>query len=147
MRNLIQLAGGVAVAGVVAAGSTAFTAGAGLGLTETSTATATRFIGGTVTQTVTGARVNGIAFAYANGPSNTQITGVTITFNDASADGKTVVVTPGGGAYGNSSVADQFYCGAVASASVTCITALTSDGTHAAASYYAGLTTLQIAVS
>ncbi|MEU4158797.1 hypothetical protein [Actinoplanes sp. NPDC026670] len=146
MRNMIQLLGGVAVAGVVAAGSTAFTAGAGLGLTETSTATSSRFIGGSVTQTVSGARINGITYAYANAPSNTQVTGVTITFNDAAANGKTITVVPGGGAYG-AATADEFYCPAIGSATVTCITALNSDNTHAAASYYAGLTSLAITVS
>ncbi|MEV6343398.1 hypothetical protein [Actinoplanes sp. NPDC051851] len=141
MRSMLQLVGGVAVAGAVAAGSTAFTASNGL----TNGAGTTQFIGGTVSQTVTGASLSAVTYAF-NDATKTQITGVTLTFTDSAANGKAVTLTPTGTGYGSAS-ADQFYCPTVSGTSVTCITALTSDGTHAAASYYTGLTSMQIQVA
>jgi len=52
--SMLQLLGGVAVAGAVAAGATAVT---GSGVVFGGTATASKFVGGTLTQTVTGASV------------------------------------------------------------------------------------------
>jgi hypothetical protein len=147
MRNMVQLLGGVAVAGAVAAGSTAFTANSGLAFAGSSTGTATQFVGGQVTQTVTGATISTVAYAFADGAAKTQVNGVTITFSDSAANGKTVTLTPGGGAYGDVAVADQFYCPAVSGTSVTCVTALSTDNTHAQANYYTRLGSLQILVA
>jgi hypothetical protein len=69
----------LAVAGVVAAGGSAFTGG-GLGPDP-----AAQFVGGSVTQTVTGTSVADIAYAVA---SDNTISKVTLTFGDDAVNGK-----------------------------------------------------------
>jgi len=59
MRSMLQLVGGVAVAGVVAAGSTAFTA-AGF----TNDVGSPILVGGKVTPTIVGAALKGVDFTY-----------------------------------------------------------------------------------
>ncbi|WIM97161.1 hypothetical protein ACTOB_000662 [Actinoplanes oblitus] len=81
MRTMLQLIGGVAAAGVVAAGTTAFTAGGGVGLGGSNGATATKFIGGTATQTVTGATINAIAYTWSD-TANTKLSALDLTFAD-----------------------------------------------------------------
>lgn len=71
MRSALQMLGGVAVAGVVATGSTAFTAS---GVTN-SISTAT-FLGGSVTQNVDGATLS--AMTLTNSTPN-QVTAVVLT--------------------------------------------------------------------
>lgn len=95
MRNMVQLIGGVAVAGAVAAGTTAFTA---TGLTNSAGASA--FVGGSISQTVTGAALSTIAYGFYDAPANTTINLVTLTFADATA-GKTPTIsfTGGSGAF------------------------------------------------
>ncbi|GIF12312.1 hypothetical protein [Actinoplanes teichomyceticus] len=80
MRTMLQLLGGVAVAGAVAAGSTAFTAA---GLT-TSISSATIIGGGKVGLTVDGA-VLSAASLVADGTYGERITGATLTLAGASA--------------------------------------------------------------
>lgn len=87
MRKSFKIAGGIAVAGVLAAGSYAFTA-TGLA-TNTDPAV---FLGGTISQTVSGATLDSIAYGYADGPADTKVSLVTLTFTDNSADGHTVSV-------------------------------------------------------
>ncbi|MEU4621672.1 hypothetical protein AB0G04_17060 [Actinoplanes sp. NPDC023801] len=70
---MIQLLGGVAVAGVVAAGSTAFTA-AGV----TSTVGSSKLVGGTVTQAIHGAKMIKLALTTAAAPNSNRVEG-TIT--------------------------------------------------------------------
>ncbi|GAA2686190.1 hypothetical protein [Actinoplanes palleronii] len=64
MRNIMQLLGGVAVAGVVAAGSTAFTAGSGF--FSGASGAAPVIVGGTLAApiTVTGATIDTLVFAH-----------------------------------------------------------------------------------
>jgi hypothetical protein len=107
MRNLIQLAGGVAVAGVVAAGSTAFT---GYGA-YTSIATKPH-LGGTITQAVTGAELTAMSFTQSGGA----ISAMVLTFADT-ADTKTVSVTHNG-TLSTSGLA--FYCTNVTTLQSTC---------------------------
>jgi len=75
--SLIQMAGGVAVAGVVAAGSTALT-GTGLAFGGSGTGTAAQFVGGAVTQTVTGATLTSIAYDYVDAIGQTKVNKMTI---------------------------------------------------------------------
>ena len=112
MRSALQLLGGIAVAGAVAAGSTAFTAS---GITATTTAGAS-FLGGTVSQGVDGATVGSVVFHFTSA-ANTSIDSVTITFTDAAATGKTATVTAVGPA-----TPPVFTCGAIAGAVTSAVT-------------------------
>jgi hypothetical protein len=86
MRNIMQLVSGVAVAGVVAAGSTAFTAG---GLATS----ATPFVGGLVTQAVTSiGTVDTVTFTFSDA-ARTTISGATVHFATDATDGATVGIT------------------------------------------------------
>jgi hypothetical protein len=82
-------AGALVLAGLVAAGGAAFT---DTGVTDQ--AGAAQFVGGTVTQSVTGATLANIAYGFAD-PSgggdgvsaNTEVDQVTLTFDDANTNG------------------------------------------------------------
>ena len=82
------------VVAVVAAMGVAGTAFTGTGVT--STAASTQFVGGTVTQGITGATLAGIAYPFGDAPANTAIRTAVLTFG-ADADGKTVGVEFTGG--------------------------------------------------
>jgi hypothetical protein len=120
--SMLQLLGGVAVAGAVAAGTTAFT---GSGLTGT-TDTAKSFIGGTVTQNVYGATIDHVAYAFTD-PAKTQLHTFSVTFTDHTVDGKTPTasLTVVGGTWAGASTVS---CGAVNASSVSLCT-LASDYT------------------
>ncbi|MEU8664970.1 hypothetical protein [Actinoplanes philippinensis] len=86
MRNLIQLAGGVAVAGAVAAGSTAFTAGSGV-----AHALGTPVVGGSASVTVSGANIATLGFVHASDPNSSEITKIYLTLKKD--DGTTAITT------------------------------------------------------
>ena len=87
MRKSTKIVGGFAVAALVAATGSAFT---GTGLSTTGQASAAQFVGGTVSQDVTGATLSDISYGdFADAPADTQAQNVTLTF-DANAAGKTV---------------------------------------------------------
>jgi hypothetical protein len=86
--SMLQMAGGVAVAGVVAAGATAYT---GSGIIPTVDKTKS-FIGGTATQLVYGATIDHVAYTFTDG-TKTVLTGFDVTFTDATADTKSVTAT------------------------------------------------------
>ena len=102
MRNMMQLLGGVVVAGAVAAGATAFT-GAGVTLSGLNGATASKFVGGQIGQTVTGAIVTDVVYSldstdkskimYVNATLTTQA-GADLTSTEA---GVTLTATGGSG--------------------------------------------------
>jgi hypothetical protein len=134
--SMLQLLGGVAVAGAVAAGSTAFTA-AGL----TSNAGSTSFIGGQVTQTINGATLTSVAYHFTDAPANTHLDSITLVMADANSDGKTVAVVPHGGTWSN--VLGAFTC-----TNPTVVNSHTSVCTDASNyTYDSGLTTVDISVS
>jgi hypothetical protein len=91
--------GRVAVAGIAAAGGSAFT-GSGL----TSTAAASQFVGGTVAQAVTGATLNDVAYGFTDA-TNTSINSVLLTF-EADAVGKSVAIALSGNGASTSTCAD-----------------------------------------
>jgi hypothetical protein len=96
MRNSYKVLTAVAVAGLALAGGSAFT-GAGLG--RTSGAPDSQFVGGTVSQTVTGATLTGVEYGFVGaltGPQ-TSVNKVTLTFADATG-GKTPVIKLNGNA-------------------------------------------------
>jgi hypothetical protein len=85
MNTIVKTLGALVIAGTVAAGGSAFTAG-GLGNTVP-----TAFIGGSVTQTVSGASLDGVKYTPAALNPN-QISTVDLTFNN-SVVGQDVVVS------------------------------------------------------
>ena len=95
-NNRKKLIGAVAVASIVAAAGSAFT-----GTGVTSTAAASQFVGGTVSQTISGATLNDISYQFAD-PTNTTIDGVTLTFG-ADALGKSVAIALAGSGASTSS--------------------------------------------
>lgn len=100
MTKNITLLGAVAVAGLTAAAGSAFT---GTGLSTT--AGPTQFVGGTVSQSVTGATLSSIVYGYTDG-TKTAVSSVTLTFGDATG-GKTPSVVLTGG------TATTFTCAAI----------------------------------
>jgi hypothetical protein len=94
MNKVAKILGAVAAAGVIAAGSSAFTAG---GLSTTAGADADNFIGGQVSQTITGATLKSVA--YTNDPTSAtpSITAVTLVF-DEDLTGRPVTISLDGGA-------------------------------------------------
>jgi hypothetical protein len=93
--SMLQLLGGVAAAGVVAAGTTALT-GSGVVWGNGTGAGATQFVGGTLTQTVSGATIQSVAYT----PKTGDLTGTqtrTITVGVIGADQMYLTLTPSGG--------------------------------------------------
>lgn len=81
-------AGAFAAIGLVAAGGAAFTS---TGVTTTGQAASAQVIGGTITQSVTGATLSSIVYGYTDA-TNTAINQVTLTFANANADGLTAAI-------------------------------------------------------
>jgi hypothetical protein len=132
MNTKHKLFGAVAVAGVIAASGSAFT---GTGVATSGQAASPQFVGGTVTQSVTGATLTGITYSFADTASKTLVNSIALAFS-GTADGRTVAVAPAGGSGGT------FSCSAVASNASTC------DFTPTAAETgYLGLTSLSVTVS
>ena len=104
----------VAVAGVVVAGGSAFTS---IGVTNNAGATA--FVGGTVSQAVSGAALTSIVYNYSNS-SNTVITNFVATF-EAGADTKAVSTVVTG-------TTGTWTCSAITANVSTCTNATPSAG-------------------
>lgn len=92
MRKISMIIAGLAVAGLAAAGGSAFT-----GTGVTSNAGATQYVGGTVSQSVTGATLTSVVYSFGDAPANTAVHSVALTFADASTDGKTPTIAFTGG--------------------------------------------------
>jgi hypothetical protein len=152
--SMLQLLGGVAAAGVVAAGTTALT-GTGVSWGGSNNGTATAFIGGTLTQTVTG----GATITDVNyGLNGTEVNSIQVVV--AGASGAYLTLTPVGTGLTS---ADTWKCsGSIAAmtpaavpkvhlnaapATVTCVTWDTGLGTPAAAGYFNGLTSVQFGLT
>jgi hypothetical protein len=155
--SMLQLLGGVAVAGAVAAGSTALT-GTGLAWSGSATGSATQFVGGSVTQTVTGATVSGIAYNYVALTGNTQVNKMTITLlNSTGKDFALTTLADSGTDNGYGGSATLWSCsdtGSAAAGNTASITGLAgntvicepSDGV-ATVGYYTGLNKVTVAIS
>jgi hypothetical protein len=112
MRNMLQLLGGVAVAGVVAAGSAAFTAPGGLANGVTGQKS---FLGGTVSHSIVGASLSALDFTSvdATTPGSTKVTAFKLTFNADTPATSVVTISNlvGTGANGGSGlVPTNFFC-------------------------------------
>ena len=112
MNNIVKTLGALAIAGTVAAGGAAFTAG---GLD--STVAADQFIGGQVTQTVTGATLESVAYLRAVVPN--KVSEVDLVFA-GDVTGKTVTL--------NFDQASNFTCTVVDGTHATCNTVTASNG-------------------
>lgn len=129
MRKSHKILTAVAVAGIAFAGGSAFT---GTGLTTT--AAESQFIGGQVSQSVTGATLAGVDYDFTDATQETVST-INLSFANTE-DGKPVAVTPKGGAGGT------FKCSDVSTNASTC-TFTPTVGTETG---YTGLTGLDITV-
>lgn len=143
MKNMTKILSAVAVAGLLTAGSSAFTA-AGLSLAGSQQSV---FVGGSVTQTVEGAHLGTIVYDYFSVP-DAQIDGITLTFTGtgeelAELDGRTVTVDVGAAAF--TAPAVQISCTAVASAVSTCSVA-DVGGTPVVSGYVSNLSALTVTV-
>jgi hypothetical protein len=171
MRSLsmLQLVGGVVAAGAVAAGATAFTATTGVKWGVGAGAGASQYVGGTLTQTVSGgASIDSVVYtginSSANNVVNDRITGIAITVTGA--NGAYLTVTPANSSVGFAGgTADEWYCSgsnvtaagdatapkvqinSASATTVNCQPALASDGTHALNGYYSNLTGVSLAVT
>ena len=92
-RHTKMLLGTIALVGAAGlALSTVALTGSGV----TSNAGSTQFVGGTVTQGVTGATLSSVAYSFGDAPANTAIRSALLTFGP-DADGKTVAIQFTGG--------------------------------------------------
>lgn len=130
MRKSAKILTALSVAGLAVAAGSAFT---GTGVTNN--AGAAQFVGGTVTQSVTGATLTNITYSYADAGVNTLANSIALTFSET-ADGRVVSVAPSGGSGGT------FTCTAVSSNASTCtfVPATTETG-------YTNLGSLAVTVS
>ena len=111
----------VSVLGALGIAGSAFT-GSGF----TNNAGPSQFVGGTVSQSVTGATLSSVAYTFGDPPANTAIHSALLTFADANTDGKTPTVVFTGGS------AATFTCTAVEATNHTSTcTADTTDETGA----------------
>ncbi len=138
MRNMLQLLGGVAVAGAVAAGATAFTASG-----VTSTIGSTSVVGGKLSQTIVGAEMTAATFTVDSAGNNEdRVTGVNLTLSGA-----------GGATLPTTSVVKVSFTGTAGGTAVADITCTYSSGTlwncpvaGAPAKYFTAVTALAISV-
>ncbi|MGO4247928.1 hypothetical protein AB4Y87_12005 [Paenarthrobacter sp. RAF54_2] len=132
MRKSAKIITALSVAGLAVAAGSAFT---GTGVTKTGQASADQFVGGTVSQTVSGATLTTIAYGFDDADANTRVNSITLTFA-GTVNGRAVAATPSGGSGGT------FTCSATASNASSCtfVPADTETG-------YTGLTSLAVTVS
>jgi hypothetical protein len=105
MRTSTKFVGIVAIGGVIAASSSAFTAG---GVTAPTSA----FVGGSVSQSITGAALESVV--YDTDEALNKITSVTLTFSDSAADAKTPTI-----AFSGATINGTYTCAAVEAAAHT----------------------------
>jgi len=93
MRTSAKLITALSVAGLAVAAGSAFT---GTGVATAGQAASAQFVGGTVSQSVTGATLNSIVYGFTDG-TKTAVNVVTLTFADANTDGKIPTIALTGG--------------------------------------------------
>jgi len=109
MRNTTKILTGLAVAGLAVAGGSAFT---GTGLGTTGQASAGQFVGGSISQGVTGAVLDSIVYGYVDEGTKTAVDTITLTFTTA-ANGLNVAASTTGGNDGTFSCTDVASLGSV----------------------------------
>ncbi|MFD5276334.1 hypothetical protein ACFWIX_02105 [Pseudarthrobacter sp. NPDC058362] len=133
MRKSAKIVTALSVAGLAVAAGSAFT---GTGLTNN--AGESQFVGGTVSQAVSGATLTNVGYGFYDTDTQNEINSIALTFA-AGAEGKAVTVTTTGGSGGT------FTCEAIGAA-----TANVSNCTFTATateSGYTGLTSLAVSVA
>ncbi len=130
MRKSSKIIAAAAIAGFAALGGAALT---DTGLSTSGQAAAPQFIGGTVTQAVTGGTLSNVAYTFSDG-TDTAITSIALTFT--AADDVHVAAAGSGGGPGT------FTCTDVATGASTC-----TYVPVAAEAGYVGLTGLAVTAS
>jgi hypothetical protein len=127
--------GAMALVGATGLAGLAGSAFTGTGVTTTGSAASPQFVGGTVSQSVSGATLSNIAYGFTD-TTNTAVNQVTLTFADASADAKipTIAFT--------ATAAVPFTCSAIESTGHTSTCAPTTGGTS-----QSGATAIAVTVS
>jgi hypothetical protein len=92
MRKFTKIITATAFVGLAAAGGSALT-GSGI----TNNAGASQFVGGSISQGITGATLSSIAYTFGDAPVNTAVHSFLVTFGDANVDAKTPTVALTGG--------------------------------------------------
>jgi hypothetical protein len=133
MRKSTKVLSALAAAGLVAAVSTAFT---GTGLLTSGQASAPQFVGGTVSQAVTGATLDSINYTFTDGTKTAVATAV-LGFATTADNIHVGVVATGGARNGTWSCTD------VASLGSTCTYTVGADGLVG----YTNLDSLAVTVS
>ena len=110
MRTPTRLLIGVVLAGLAGSYGIALT-GAGLGM---SAATGSPFIGGTVSESVTGATIDDIGYRFADSTTQTLINRIDLSFTGNAVDGRRPTVAPSGGTGGT------FSCSSVTDGAASC---------------------------
>jgi hypothetical protein len=128
MRTSAKVLSALSVAGLAVVAGSAFT---GTGLATT--AGSSQFVGGTVSQSVSGATLQGLVYGFVDNNTKTDVNQVTLTFA-AGVLGKTPTVVLTGG------TAATFTCGAIDAAG-------TSVCNAAAATSQTGVTSAAVTVS
>lgn len=110
MRKSAKIFTALSVAGLAVAAGSAFT---GTGVATAGQAAADQFVGGTVSQSVSGATLTNVGYSFADADHNTLVNSIALTFS-GTADGRVVSVAPSGGSGGT------FTCTDVVSNGSTC---------------------------
>jgi hypothetical protein len=146
--NMLQMLGGVVVAGAVAAGATAFTGSGltnGLGLT-----THPYLVGGSITQSVQGATLSSVTFRRMAAPDESRIDQITLVLTPedvtAGATAITAVTPKVVGVAANGAVAAGVFDTCVLTTASLVTTAVCAVPT-APISYYTQITSLSVLVS
>jgi hypothetical protein len=139
MGTIGKVLGALAVAGMAATGGTALT---GAGLTTQNSAASAQYIGGTISQAVTGATLDSIAYHFADAPK-LHMDSVTLTFANTESDGKTPTVAAGTG-YGGG--ATQITCSAVEAVGHTSL-CTPKDVDDLVTGYVTGLASIAVTVA
>ncbi|MFC7275500.1 hypothetical protein ACFQS1_16040 [Paractinoplanes rhizophilus] len=154
--SMLQLLGGVAAAGVVAAGTTALT-GTGVSWGGNGTGQATQYVGGRLTQTVSGG-ASITAVDYATNTVGDQVTSISVSVTGAT--GGYLTVTPAGGVLSGADLWSCTSAGIQATATdatgpkvkitaspATVVCATWDSNTSGNAGYYSGLNAVQLDVT
>jgi hypothetical protein len=137
--SMLQLLGGVAVAGAVAAGTTAFTATAGL----VTAGVKAPMMGGSANVSVTGpARLVSATFRMGDATATNHVTGISLAVDDGSGNAinstSTVQVAFNGTATGSPATGVYFPCTAGSGMTWTC------DITTPTSNYYTAINTVDV---
>lgn len=137
MRKSAKIITALSVAGLAVAAGSAFT---GTGVATAGQAASAQFVGGTVSQAVTGATLTDVTYDFADAGPNTRVNSIALTFS-GTANGRLVAVAPSGGSGGT------FDCTAVASNASTCTFVEDPATVGVTETGYTGLSSLSITVS